>query len=218
MVNAWVRGNVGSHCSAERPLPGATSSGGTLQFVLVRYPGGYRIALGADEWELKPQTAFPVEINAQPVMRSDANAIAVTPKLVVIDLGADGKFMQKLAGAPMIEVKTAQAGFKLPLEGFADALSEVNDCYGTLRKAVSNPFAAPDAEDREREVSFAQASSEISVGTAQHCAVPSSFCESQSRRESVEFLSETNRIVRRNDSTAEALWPSLSEAARQRAC
>jgi hypothetical protein len=98
MVNAWVRGNVGSHCSAERPLPGATGSGGTLQFVLVRYPGGYRIALGADEWELKPQTAFPVEINAQPVMRSDANA---------------------------------------------DALSEVNDCYGTLRKAVSNPFAAP---------------------------------------------------------------------------
>ena len=143
MVNAWVRGNVGSHCSAERPLPGATGSGGTLQFVLVRYPGGYRIALAADEWELKPQTAFPVEINAQPVMRSDANAVAITPKLVVIDLGADGKFMQRLAGAPMIEVKTAQAVFKLPLEGFADALSEVNACYGTLRKAVTNPFAAP---------------------------------------------------------------------------
>jgi hypothetical protein len=143
MVNAWVRGNVGSHCSAERPLPGATGSGGTLQFVLVRYPGGYRIALAAEEWDLKPQTAFPVEIDAQPVMRSDANAIAVTPKLVVIDLGADGKFMQRLAGAPMIEVKTAQAVFKLPLEGFANALSEVNDCFGTLRKSVSNPFAAP---------------------------------------------------------------------------
>jgi hypothetical protein len=143
MVNAWKAGNVGSHCSAERPLPGATGSGGTLQFVLVRYPGGYRIALAAEEWELKPQTAFPVEINAQPVMRSDANAIAITPKLVVIDLGADGKFMQRLAGAPMIEIKTAQASFKLPLEGFADALSEVNDCFGTLRKAVSNPFAAP---------------------------------------------------------------------------
>jgi hypothetical protein len=143
MVNAWVRGNVGSHCSAERPLPGATGSGGTLQFVLVRYPGGYRIALAAEEWDLKPQSAFPVEINAQPVMRSDANAVAITPKLVVIDLGADGKFMQKLAGAPMIEIKTAQAVFKLPLEGFANALSEVDSCYGTLRKAVSNPFAAP---------------------------------------------------------------------------
>jgi hypothetical protein len=58
-------------------------------------------------------------------------------------LGADGKFMQKLAGAPMIEIKTAQAVFKLPLEGFANALSEVDACYGTLRKAVSNPFAAP---------------------------------------------------------------------------
>ena len=145
MVNAWNRGNVGSHCSAERPVQGASPSGGPLQFVLVRYPGGYRLALGAEEWELKPQTTFPVEMNAAPVMRSDANAVAVTPKLVVIDLGADGKFMQRLSGAPMIEIKAAQALFKLPMEGFADALSEVNACFGSLRKAVSNPFAAPNA-------------------------------------------------------------------------
>jgi hypothetical protein len=145
MVNAWNRGNVGSHCSAERPVQGAAGNGGPLQFVLVRYPGGYRIALGAEEWELKPQTTFPVEMNAAPVMQSDANAVAVTPKLVVIDLGADGKFMQRLATAPMIEIKAAQAVFKLPLDGFADALSEVNTCYGSLKKAASNPFAAPDA-------------------------------------------------------------------------
>lgn len=145
MVNAWKAGNVGSHCSAERPLQGATSTGGPLQFVLVRYPGGYRIALGAAEWELKPQTAFPVELNAAPVLQTDANAVALTPKLVAIDLGADGKFMQKLAGAPMIEIKTAQTVFKLPLDGFADALSEVDACYGWLRRSVSNPFAAPDA-------------------------------------------------------------------------
>jgi hypothetical protein len=145
MVNAWNRGDVGSHCSAERPVQGASGNGGPLQFVLVRYPGGYRIALGADEWDLKPQTTFPVELNAAPVMQSDANAVAVTPKLVVIDLGPDGKFMQRLAGAPTIEIKAAQAVFKLPMEGFADALSEVNACYGTLRKAAANPFAAPDA-------------------------------------------------------------------------
>jgi hypothetical protein len=145
MVNAWNRGNVGSHCSAERPVRGAASGGGALQFALVRYPGGYRIALGSDEWELKPQSAFPIELSAPPVMRSDANAVAVTPKLVVIDLGADGKFMQKLATAPAIEVKAAQSVFKLPLEGFADALAEVDTCYGSLKRAASNPFAAPDA-------------------------------------------------------------------------
>jgi hypothetical protein len=143
MVNAWARGNVGSHCSAERPLPGATGNGGTLQFVLVRYPGGYRIALAADEWELTPQTAFPVELSAKPVVQSDANAVAVTPKIVAIDLGADGKFMQRLAGAPTIEIRTAQTVFKLPTEGVADALSAIDTCYGSLRKAVSNPFAAP---------------------------------------------------------------------------
>lgn len=148
LVNAWNRGNVGSHCSAERPVPGATGSGGPLQFVLVRYPGGYRIAMAADEWELDPQTAFPVEINAAPVMQSDANAVALTPKLVAIDLGADGKFMQRLAGAPRIEIKTAQAVFKLPMEGFADALSAVEACYGTMRKAATNPFAAPKTASR----------------------------------------------------------------------
>ena len=148
LVNAWNRGNVGSHCSAERPVPGATGSGGPLQFVLVRYPGGYRIAMAADEWELTPQTAFPVEMNAPPVMQSDANAVALTPKLVAIDLGADGKFMQRLAGAPMIEIKTAQTVFKLPMEGFADALSAIEACYGTMRKAAANPFAAPKTASR----------------------------------------------------------------------
>jgi hypothetical protein len=141
MVNGWKRGNVGTHCSAERPLRGAAGGGGTLQFVLVRFPGGYRIALGAEDWNLKPQTAFPVELIAPPVLQTDANAVAVTPKLVVIDLGADVRFMQKLATAPEIDVKASQTVFKLPLEGFSDALAEVDACYSSLKRAASNPFA-----------------------------------------------------------------------------
>src|SRR6185369_9376109 len=49
---------------------------------------GYSIGLSAPHWELKPQTAFPVELIAQPVMRNDASALAVNPKLVIIELGA----------------------------------------------------------------------------------------------------------------------------------
>jgi len=145
MVNGWKRGNVGSHCSAERAVPGAMSNGGTLQFILVRFPGGYRIAIGAEEWELKPQTAFPVELTAAPVMQSDANAIAITPKLVAIDFGADGKFMTRLGTATMFEVKAAQAVFKLPLEGFTEALIEVESCFSALKRSASNPFAPTDA-------------------------------------------------------------------------
>jgi hypothetical protein len=140
-VNGWKRGNVGSHCSAERAIRGGAGNGATLHFVLVRYPGGYRIALGADEWNLKPQTVFPVELVAPPVLQTDANATAIAPKLVVIDLGADVRFMQKLATAPKIDVKAAQAVFKLPMEGFADAVSEVDACYSGLTRAASNPFA-----------------------------------------------------------------------------
>ncbi len=144
MVNGWNHGNVGSHCSAERPVRGAMSNGGTIQFVLVRYPGGYRIALGAEEWQLKPQAAFPVELNAAPVFQSDANAVAITPKLVAIDFGGDGKFMQRLATAPSMEIKAAQAVFKLPFEGFADALNEVESCFAGLKRTASNPFAPPE--------------------------------------------------------------------------
>ena len=86
-VIGWSQG----YCAAERPLPGAAGGGATLQFVLARFQAGYRLALGAQEWELKPQTTFPIELIAHPILRSEASAVAVGPKLVVIELGADGQ-------------------------------------------------------------------------------------------------------------------------------
>jgi len=146
-VGSWtVIGWSQGYCAGERPLPGAAGGGATLQFVLARFQAGYRLALGSQEWELKPHTTFPIELIAQPVLRSDASAVVVGPKLVVIELGADGQFVRKLAAAPMIEVKAAQATFKLPLEGFAEALTEVDACFAALKRPVSNPFAAPEGK------------------------------------------------------------------------
>ena len=146
-VGSWtVIGWSQGYCAAERPLPGAAGGGATLQFVLARFQAGYRLALGSQEWELKPQTTFPIELIAQPVLRSDASAIVVGPKLVVIELGADGQFLRKLTTAPMIEVKAAQATFKLPMEGVAEALVEVDACFGALKRPATNPFAAPESK------------------------------------------------------------------------
>ena len=146
-VGSWtVIGWSQGYCAAERPLPGAAGGGATLQFVLARFQAGYRLALGSQEWELKPQTTFPIELIAHPVLRSDASAVVVGPKLVVIELGADGQFVRKLTTAPMIEVKAAQATFKLPMEGFAEALVEVDACFGALKRPASNPFAAPEGK------------------------------------------------------------------------
>jgi dienelactone hydrolase len=146
-VGSWtVIGWSQGYCAAERPLPGAAGGGATLQFVLARFQAGYRLALGSQEWELKPQTTFPIELIAHPVLRSDASAVVVGPKLVVIELGADGQFLRKLTTAPMIEVKAAQATFKLPMEGFAEALVEVDSCFGALKRPASNPFAAPEGK------------------------------------------------------------------------
>jgi pimeloyl-ACP methyl ester carboxylesterase len=146
-VGAWtVIGWSQGYCAAERPLPGAAGGGATLQFVLARFQAGYRLALGSQDWELKPQTTFPIELIAHPVLHSDASAIVVGPKLVVIELGADGQFVRKLTTAPMIEVKAAQATFKLPLEGFGEALTEVDSCFGALKRPASNPFATPEGK------------------------------------------------------------------------
>ena len=146
-VGSWtVIGWSQGYCAAERPLPGAAGGGATLQFVLARFQAGYRLALGSQEWELKPQTTFPIELIAQPVLRSDASAIVVGPKLVVIELGADGQFLRKLTTAPTIEVKAAQATFKLPMEGVAEALVEVDACFGALKRPATNPFSAPESK------------------------------------------------------------------------
>jgi hypothetical protein len=143
-VIAWSQG----YCAAERPLPGA-AGGGTLQFVIAKVRIGYRLGLSAQDWEFKPSATFPIEVNAQPIMRSDTNAVAVGPKLVIVELGADGQFVRKLATAPMIEIKAAQATFKLPTEGLADVLAEVDACFGALKQLVSNPFAAPPASPQQ---------------------------------------------------------------------
>ena len=116
-VGAWtVVGWSQGYCAAERPVLGAAGDGGTLQFVVARLRIGYRIALGSQGWELKPQTTFPIELVAQPVMRGDANAIAVSPKLVIIELGADGQFMKRLATAP-IDRDQGGAGHLQPPDG-----------------------------------------------------------------------------------------------------
>jgi hypothetical protein len=137
-VIGWSQG----YCSAERPMPGAGSNGGTLQFAVFHLRMGYRIALAAPEWELKPQTVFPIELIAQPVLRADTNAIAVNAKMVIVELGADGPFVKRLANATVMEVKAAQATFKLPMEGFAEAVAEIDACFAGLKQPSSNPFAA----------------------------------------------------------------------------
>jgi hypothetical protein len=145
-VGAWtVTGYSDGYCAAERPVAGGAGNGAPLQVVLARVRTGYRIGLGAAHWELKPQAAYPVELIASPVIRNDASALAVSSKLVIIELGADGEFMKKLATAPKIEIKAAQATFSLPMEQLADALAALDSCYGSLKPPSANPFAPLEA-------------------------------------------------------------------------
>jgi hypothetical protein len=138
-VTGWSRG----YCSARRPLPGVAGGGATLQLALTKLRIGYRITLSAEEWELKPWWTFPIEVIADPVLQTDANATAFTPKLVFIELGADAQFVKKLVAAPMIEIKASHATFMLPMDGIDEALAELETCFGALKQPTANPFARP---------------------------------------------------------------------------
>jgi len=140
-VSGWTRNGEASHCSAERQVRGASAGMAPLQFALVRFAGGYRIALASQEWELTPQASFPIELIAEPALHTNTKAFVAGPKIVVIDLGADWQLMQKIGGGALIEIKAARATFKLPLEGFTGALTEVDTCLDALKRMTAQTSA-----------------------------------------------------------------------------
>lgn len=146
-VSGWNNSN-GPYCIAERQLPGAAGRGATLHVALVRMRIGYRLALVSPDWELKSGASFPVELIANPVLRSDASALVLGENMVGIDLGSDRQLLQKLATAPQIEVKTAQMTFKVPVDAFDRAVAEADTCYGAI-KQPSNPFTAPQSAPKQ---------------------------------------------------------------------
>jgi hypothetical protein len=152
-VSTWERPKNGSYCSAHRLLSGVVGGGVTLQLILIRMQSGYRLALGSERWEMTPKAVYPIELIAAPVSRNDANAIVAAPKVAVIELGADGQFMKKLATAPLLEIKTAQMSLKLPLEGLGEALTEVDACFGAIARSAANPFSAPETGLLQRSAS-----------------------------------------------------------------
>ena len=139
-VSGWVR-DGGPYCTAERPLPGAAGRGATLQYIIAQSRAGYWLGLGSLDWELKSNASFPVELSAEPVLRSDANAVMLGANLAGIQLGSDRQLMQRLATVPAIEVKAARRTFKLPVDAFDRAVVELDACFGAIKQS-EDPFAA----------------------------------------------------------------------------
>jgi dienelactone hydrolase len=137
-VSGWTR-DSGPYCTAERPLPGAAGRGATLQYIIAQSSAGYWLGLGSLDWELKSNASFPVELSAEPVLRSEANAVTLGANLAGIQLGSDRQLMQRLATVSAIEVKAARKTFKLPVDAFDRAVVELDACFGAIKQSA-NPF------------------------------------------------------------------------------
>jgi dienelactone hydrolase len=144
-VGPWiVNGYAAGHCIAERRVA-VTTGGVALNYGVVRNSAGYRLVVLANDWNLTPGASFPVELDALPAIRNETTASALAPKLIGIELGANGELVQRIAGVANIRIKAAQATFTLPLDVFQAALTELDSCFDARKQTLSNPFAAPGA-------------------------------------------------------------------------
>ena len=144
-VGPWiVNGYAAGHCIAERRVA-ITTGGVALNYGVVRNSAGYRLVVLANDWNLTPGASFPVEIDAAPAFRNETTASALAPKLIGIELGANGELVQRIAGVANIRIKAAQAVFTLPLDVFQAALTELDSCFDARKQSLSNPFVTPGA-------------------------------------------------------------------------
>jgi dienelactone hydrolase len=144
-VGPWiVNGYAAGHCIAERRIA-VTTGGVALNYGVVRNSGGYRLVVLANDWDLTPGSSFPVELDAAPAFRNETTASALAPKVIGIELGANGELVQRIAALPNIRIKASQAVFTLPLDVFQQALAELDSCFDARKRSLSNPFVAPGA-------------------------------------------------------------------------
>jgi dienelactone hydrolase len=126
--------DTGSHCTAERQLPGGAGRGRMLHFGLIRARHNSWIGIGAEDWKLKPNDILPVELIAPPILAGNQSAVARSSQVAWIPLGPYMPRLHWLAKWPAIEVKTAQGTFKLPLDAFDRALAELNTCLNAVER------------------------------------------------------------------------------------
>jgi dienelactone hydrolase len=132
---------IGPYCSTGREVPGGAGLGRTLIFGILLSLDRSQIVLRAEDWGLKPNTTFPVELIVPPVLRHEVSAVAESAEDAWIALNRPA--LQKLATWPEIEVKSEQINVKLPLDAFDRVLAELDTCLNALKRPV-NPFITPD--------------------------------------------------------------------------
>jgi dienelactone hydrolase len=125
---------IAFHCTADRQVPGGAGRGKALNtgIVLSRYT--FWIGIHAEDWELEPNAIYPVELIAPRILAGKRSALALSRQVVWIELGPYLPLLQTLTELPAIEVKTAQATFRLPLDGFDRALAELNTCLDAIER------------------------------------------------------------------------------------
>jgi pimeloyl-ACP methyl ester carboxylesterase len=153
-LGAWtiqgMKTGNGFICTASRVVPNG-AAGNDLSFFVRRFGDDYSIALVGKDWNMKPKSAFAVELTAGTAaeiaagtaFRNDGFGVAGTSKVVIIELGGDRNVLLRIARAHILRLKVGQLTFAVPVNGLDSVTAELDHCYGALTHTNLNGAPAP---------------------------------------------------------------------------
>lgn len=123
-----------SHCMVERAFPDKSS----IAFAVSR-DYDFHIVLENPAWRMVPDTRLPVRLSVDGRALGLSTAVALTPTLLVLDGGGEGRFQAVKAGRELA-VDTGLGELHFPLKGSSMALDKTLDCV-----AAATAFTDPRA-------------------------------------------------------------------------
>lgn len=141
-LGAWIvaattdRGGLFDGCVAERQL-------NDLQYGFRRSDRGLDLHLRSVRWNLSKNATFPVSVAGRDIVTAAVLGRAVQSDRIELPLGtADNGARLALAVGESLEVRTAGATLRLPVDTIAPMLAALDACWNKGRKAAENPFLA----------------------------------------------------------------------------
>ncbi len=119
---------------------------GEVLVLFARFEQGYGLALQSPNWWLTKGASVRVRVVAASMGDNTVEGQALSTNLILARLTTDPAVMRRMAGLPEIKVTAENETVSVPLDGFSDALTELDTCLakrGQMGAPTAEPAAPP---------------------------------------------------------------------------